>query len=61
MKQLKNQGFTEEEIAKVIENIDDIAKFSSAQIDNVKQTLSDNRKSIQIQAKEQTLEMQHQK
>ncbi len=58
MEQLKNQGFTEEEIATVVENIDNITKISSAQIDNVKQTLSDNRESIQIQAKEQTLEMQ---
>ena len=58
MKQLKEQGFTEEEIATVVENIDNITKISSAQIDDAKQTLSDNRKSMQVQAKKQTLEMQ---
>ncbi len=60
MEQLKGQGFTEEEIATVVENIDNISKISSAQIDAVKQTLAENRESIQIQAQEQTLEMKRQ-
>ncbi|MCR4649379.1 MAG: leucine-rich repeat protein, partial [Lachnospiraceae bacterium] len=54
--QPENQRFTEDKIATVVENIDNITKISSTQIDNVKQTLSDNRESIQIQVKEQTLE-----
>ena len=54
--QLERQGFTEEDIEKVVSSIDNISKISSAQLDAVQESLDNNRAAIKEQAVEQERE-----
>lgn len=54
--QLESQGFTEEDIEKVVSSLDNISKISSAQLDAVQESLESNRAAIKEQAVEQERE-----
>ncbi len=54
--QLESQGFTEEDIEKVVSSLDNICKISSAQLDAVQESLDNNRAAIKEQATEQKRE-----
>ena len=57
IKQLESQGFTENDIDTVIKSIDNISKISSAQLENVEESLNTNREVIKEQALEQEREI----
>lgn len=54
--QLESQGFTEEDIEKVVSSLDNISQISSAQLDAVQESLESNRAAIKEQAVEQERE-----
>lgn len=54
--QLEGQGFTKEDIEKVVSSIDNITKISSMQLDAVQESLENNRNAIKEQAMEQKRE-----
>lgn len=54
--QLDSQGFTKEDIEKVVSSIDNISKISSTQLDAVQESLESNRSAIKEQAVEQERE-----